>query len=72
MDHCSGIWGFHNNKKMLDQIHQQAIRSFHTVNKYAPSSGMEGDMVWIPPIIRRKLDILRLWNRIVGLELQIK
>ena len=28
---------------------------------------MEGDLGWVPPQIRRHLDMLRLWNRIVSI-----
>jgi hypothetical protein len=67
MEYCSGVWGYNRNDN-INKIYNRAIRSFLGVNKYAPIAGMEGDMGWTPPIVRRKLEILRLWNRIVGLE----
>ena len=30
---------------------------------------MEGDLGWVPPQIHIHLDILRLWNRLVGLSM---
>ena len=36
--------------------------------KYAPTAGVEGDLGWVRPLIRRKIEILRFWNRIVSLD----
>ena len=44
------------------------MRNFLGVYKYAPTAGMEGDLGWVKPLIRRKIEILRFWNRIVSLD----
>ena len=44
------------------------MRNFLGVYKYAPTAGMEGDLGWVKPFIRRKIEILRFWNRIVSLD----
>ena len=67
MDYCSGVWGYKGHEK-IDKVHMRAIRSFLGVNKFAPLCGMEGDMGWTPPVIRRKLEMLRLWNRIMSFD----
>ena len=41
---------------------------FLGVNKYAPVAGIEGDMGWIPPETRHKLEILRTWNNLVAMD----
>ena len=67
MDYCSGIWGYGDNEN-LDRVHHRAIRAFLGLNRFAPITGMEGDMGWLPPIIRRKVCMLRQWNRIVKMD----
>ena len=67
MDYCSSIWGYTDNDK-LDKIHMKAIRCYLGVNRYAPKAGIEGEIGWTPPKIRRHLNILRLWNKIVSME----
>ena len=46
----------------------RAMRNFLGVYKYAPTAGVEGDLGWVRPLIRRKIEILRFWNRIVSLD----
>ena len=67
MDYCAGIWGHAPNDK-LDKIHMRAIRCFLGVNRYATKVGYEGELGWVPPLIRRQLEMLRLWNHLVGLN----
>ena len=67
MDYCSGIWGRQNNDNIL-KVHNRAIRCFLGVNKYAPIAGFQGDMGWIWPQVRHKIEMLRYWNRILQLE----
>ena len=67
MDYCSDIWGYVENEN-LDRVHQRAIRAFLGLDRFAPIAGMEGDMGWLPPIIRRKVCMLRQWNRIVQMD----
>ena len=54
MDYCSGIWGYEAHEK-LDRIHVRALRTFLDVNRHTAIAGIEGEMCWIPPIIRRKI-----------------
>ena len=67
MDYCSGVWGFTGNKK-LDKIHMRAMRCYLGVNRYSAKVGIEGELGWVNPQIRRWLNMLRLWNRIVGMN----
>ena len=67
MHYCSGVWGYTQSKE-LDNIHFRAARCFLGVNKYAPKLGIEGDMGWISPDIRRKVEVIRFWNRVIGMD----
>ena len=67
MDYCSGVWGHVRNDK-ITKIHTKAIRCFLGVNKYAPVAVIEGDMGWITPETRHKLEILRTWNNLVAMD----
>ena len=44
------------------------MRCFLGVNKYAPIVGVEGEMGCTTAAVHRKLEILRLWNRLMLLE----
>ena len=67
MDYGSAIWGFNDNDN-INKVHHRAMRNFLGVYKYAPTAGVEGDLGWVRPLIRRKIEILRFWNRIVSLD----
>ena len=66
MDYAAGVWG-HNNNEKLDQIDTRAMRCYLGVNKYTAKCGIEGDVGWLTPKIRRSVEMLRLWNRIVSM-----
>ena len=67
MDYCSAIWGYETHIK-LNRIHLRAIRLFLGVNRSATVADLEGDMGWKPPIIQRKIHMLRYWNGLVKME----
>ena len=62
MDYSSAVWG-HKYNKSIDRIHHRAMRTFLCVNRSATIVGLEGEMGWKTPIIRRKhLKILESLN----------
>ena len=67
MDYGSGVWGYSKNEE-LENIHLKAMRSFLGVNKYGTKAGIEGEIAWLNPNNRRKLEMLRLWNKLTGLS----
>ena len=67
MDYCSGVCGYGPNEN-LHKIHMRALRCYLGVNKYTAKAGIEGELARATPQIRRTLNMLRLWNRIVGME----
>ena len=44
------------------------MRTFLCVNRSATIVGLEGEMGWKTPIIRRKVNILRFWNRLMKMN----
>ena len=67
LNYASGIWGYNDNVN-INKIHNRAIRCYLGVGRYAPSDGQNGDMRWVSPIIHRKLEIVKYWNRLMGME----
>ena len=60
--------GFKTNDKINRVQTSWAMRCYLRINKYAPTVRIEGDMWWTTPSTRRKLEMLRFWNRVVSLE----
>ncbi len=63
MDYASGIWGFKNYDRP-NIVQNRAQCAFLGLHKYASNVMVNGDMGWIDPAVRRKLNILRLWARL--------
>ena len=38
------------------------------VHKFAPIPAIEGDVGWLPTYYRHKLEIIRLWNRLILMD----
>ncbi len=66
-EYGSAIWGY-KGYKMLDKVQNRASRFFTGVHKFAPTAGYVGDMGWLSNRGRWKVNMLRLWNRLVTLE----
>jgi len=62
MDYCYSVWGFKLYSKP-DTIHNKIIEGFLRVNKYTSTPVIHGDMCLDLPLIRRKLNMLRLWGK---------
>ena len=67
MDYGSAVWGIKSFKQIND-IQLRALRVFLGVHKFCPIVGIEGDTAWDPPHIRHKLNMLKLWNRLVQMD----
>ena len=59
LDYCYSVLGF-----KLYSI----IKLFLGVNKYISTPVTHGDMGWDPPLIRRKVSMLRLWKRLICMD----
>ena len=49
-------------------MQNRAIGCFLGIHKYVLSLAAQGDMGWIPGTIRRKCDMIRLWNRFINMS----
>ena len=63
-DYCSGAWGYNNNHISCNKIQ----RAYLGVHRYTSNIMIEGDTGWTPCNIRRKIDMLRLWGRLVNMD----
>ena len=66
-DYCSGVWGFRDFHKG-DMVQNRAIRYFLGLHRFTPILAINGDMCWPLTLHRRWTNMLRLWNRLVGME----
>ena len=66
-DYCSGVWGFRDFHKG-DMVQNRVIRYFLGVHRFTPILAINGDMGWPLTLHRRWTNMLRLWNRLVGME----
>lgn len=67
LNYASGIWGF-KDCKVADSIQNRAARCFLGVHKFAPILAVQGDLGWIPGSIRRKCEMIRMWNRLLNMS----
>ena len=67
LDYSAGIWGFKGYKRS-EIIQNRAIRFFIGVHRFASNHAVNGDMGWLPCEIRQKLEMLRLWNRLISID----
>ena len=67
MDYASSIWGYKLYSK-ADTLHNRVIRFFLGVHKCTSNPAIQGDMGWTPPQVRRQLNSLRLWKRLITMD----
>ena len=60
----TGIYKMNN----LDKVIDKAARAFLGVHKFCPIVSMYKDLKWVTNECRRKLNILRYWNRLVQMS----
>lgn len=67
LDYASGVWGAKSFDK-IDHIQNRAIRAFLGVHNYAPNMAIQGDMGWTHSSVRRRVNMVRLWNKLINLD----
>ena len=67
LDHASEIWG-NCKTNSCDQVQQRALRYFLGVHRFCPLPVINGDMGWNTCSVRRKLNMLRMWNRFIKMS----
>ena len=66
-DYCAGVWG-HKLYQKTEAVQKHALRFYIGVHKFAPIPAIEGDVGWLPTYYRHKLEIIRLWNRLILMD----
>ncbi len=67
LDYGSEISGYKSFNK-IDAIQNKTIRIYLGVHRIAPTAAVSGDMGWTHSSVRRKVCMIRFWNRIVSLD----
>ncbi len=49
-------------------VQNQTARFFLGVHRFAPTEGLQGDLGWFSCRMRRKMNVLRYWNRLLKLD----
>ena len=66
LDYGSEIWGNIKSPK-IDTVQNRAMKTFLGVNKFAANLAVSGDLGWSPSEVRRKVNMVRFWNRLQNL-----
>ena len=66
-DYGAEVWGYMKDSS-TDLVQLNATKTFLGVHKFAPNPGVLGDMGWTPSCIRRKICLLRYWNRLINMN----
>ena len=67
INYGAAVWGYKNYDKP-NTIHNRAIRTYLGVHRFSSNIAINGEMGWVTPKVRRHLDIIRLWYRIVKMD----
>ena len=67
LDYCAGVWGFGNHDK-INTVQNKAIRYYLGVHRFAPNLAINGDVGWYSSSTRRKVEMIRLWNRLQNMD----
>ncbi len=64
MDYCAGVWGYKQYDKH-NTVQNRAIISYLGVHRYTSNVAINGDVNWTTLHTRRKICMIKLWNRLV-------
>jgi exonuclease III len=67
LDYGAEIWGY-KKCEQIDSVQMKAMKVFLGVHRFAANLAVLGDMGWLPTEIRRKICMIRYWNRLIKLE----
>ena len=69
MDYSIGCWNSSKSTtyNKMDQIHYRAVRFFCGLPRTSLTLGLEAEIGWIPPKVRRDLETLRMYNQLVNM-----
>ena len=67
LDYCGSVWGF-KNYKCIDDVQRKAVRYFLGLHKLCPIPAVDGEIGWISSSVRRKVQMVKLWNKLVVMD----
>ena len=67
MDYCSGIWGYSKFGK-VETVQNRALKFYLGVHRFSPNLAVNGDMGWVNSSTRRKIEMLRYWNKLIEMD----
>ena len=67
MYYSAGVWGY-KQFDSHDKLQHKAIRTFLGVGKPTPLDALDGDVALDSPKLRRHVDMIRLWCRLVKMD----
>lgn len=67
LDYCSGVWGY-GKLECSSKIQHRALRYYLGVHQKTPILALEGDTGWLSCTVRRHIEMIRLWNRLVNMD----
>ena len=67
LDYCSSVWGFQSYNQ-IDSVQNRAIRFYLGTHRFSPNLAINGDVGWIYSQVRRKINMLRYWNRLIKFD----
>ena len=67
LDYGIAAWntGKSSKYRRADQVQERAIRYYCGLPQMTPILGMEGKMGWLPGMVRRDMECLRLYNQLI-------
>ena len=67
LNYACGAWNTGGNHSKADGIQHRAIRFHAGLPKNTPVLGLVGDMGWTPSVVKRDVEVIRMYNQIVTL-----
>ena len=64
LDYASEVWGC-CKAPSCNKIQQRAIRYYLGVHRFCPIPALNGDIGWNTCLVRRKISMVRYWNRLI-------
>ena len=62
------LFGGYKNYKCIDDTQNRAVRFFLGIHKFAPLLGVEGEVAWVPSLLRRHRSMISFWNRMLDMS----
>lgn len=67
LDYSSGVWG-HKKHHCIEMVQNRALRYILGIHQFTPLLAVQGESGWLSGNCRHKMNMLRLWNRLIYME----